>query len=700
MVSDTLASNMTTKASQTAHEATQLEVLTEEQAWRKYSRRLADWVNEHLINRDDTYGSYTGGGPRTAKQTLDREGLIRHFRGKEIDDLVGLHTTSRDGECGWIAIDVDHHAEPDQKKRRLNEKAALKIYAELKQLGFSRLLVDSNGKGGYHVWCFFFTPVKAESAWKFAQWLLRDWPKHLPRPETFPKQATLPEKGYGNWLRLPGRHHTLEFFTRVWSGKKWLAGEAAIKQILKRKPRDVEFPKEALTWSDAPSIDSSPASKSNVPDHLARVLKKLGVPSADFREKNTVTCPAHDDKSPSLGVWLKADGNVGIKCHAGCQRKQVLNAMGLELADLKAPPPTESQHAPKQILQLMTSAEFARAKYQHGWLVKNLLVEGQPAVIGGPSKSLKTSIAIDLAISLASGTPVLGHFDVPTIRRVGVISGESGPATIRETANRICRGRNLELEELKKIWWGHESPKLSDAKTLDALDAALRRHKLDVVIIDPLYLCLLAGGSANPANIYDMGPLLLSIADRCLEAGSTPILVHHTKKSAKDTRPAELNDLAFAGISEFARQWIMLSSRAPFDSEEHIHVLNLNAGGSAWGGTRKIVEIDEGSIGEDFEGRTWRTRVMAEADWTEQKKVYSEEKRIKQRQLDEILILDKLRDSPDTESGLQKKSKLSKERVKKVIQELLADKQIEPCKVQKPGGKAEKRDYEGYRLVE
>ena len=53
-------------------------------------------------------------------------------------------------------------------------------------------------------------------------------------PEHFPKQADVRMcvKGMGNWLRLPGRHHKREFYSRVWDGSRWLAGGAAIDYML------------------------------------------------------------------------------------------------------------------------------------------------------------------------------------------------------------------------------------------------------------------------------------------------------------------------------------------------------------------------------------------------------------------------------------------------------------------------------------
>src|SRR5262249_24312317 len=51
-------------------------------------------------------------------------------------------------------------------------------------------------------------------------------------PEPFPKQRSIRSDQYGNWLRLPGRHHTQEHWSAVWDGRAWLEGEAAVAYIL------------------------------------------------------------------------------------------------------------------------------------------------------------------------------------------------------------------------------------------------------------------------------------------------------------------------------------------------------------------------------------------------------------------------------------------------------------------------------------
>ena len=48
-------------------------------------------------------------------------------------------------------------------------------------------------------------------------------------------------------------------------------------------------------------------------------------------------CPAHEDREASLSVTRGTGQPVVFKCHAGCTRDAILDALGLSLADVSAP---------------------------------------------------------------------------------------------------------------------------------------------------------------------------------------------------------------------------------------------------------------------------------------------------------------------------------------------------------------------------
>ena len=56
-------------------------------------------------------------------------------------------------------------------------------------------------------------------------------------------------------------------------------------------------------------------------------------------------CPAHNDRSPSLGIREGEDGRVLVLCRAGCALDSILSALKLVRRDLFAGPPPSPQQA-------------------------------------------------------------------------------------------------------------------------------------------------------------------------------------------------------------------------------------------------------------------------------------------------------------------------------------------------------------------
>lgn len=366
-------------------------------------------------------------------------------------------------------------------------------------------------------------------------------------------------------------------------------------------------------------------------------------------------------------------------------------------------------------LKAIDAADFAVAEYRHEWLVKGFLVDRQATIVGGDKKCLKTSISLDLAVSLAVAVPVLGRFEVPRPRRVLFISGESGGATLQESMLRVCRAKDVEPEDLRgQLHVSFELPRLNSPDDMEILASYIRAQDLkgrgiEVVILDPLYLCLAAGGTKiDAANLFEVGPLLKRMADLCLEAGATPVLIHHLRKNRSDPfgRP-ELDDLAYAGTQEFSRQWVMLGRRTQYVPGSGEHRLWLSFGGSAGHSGDYAVDVDEGVNVEDFGGRRWdvstRFASEAQAESTEDavaEKVEKQKARdaanveaARRKSYDDAeAVYDKLAEAGDmTKTALKTALAWSTTRIDPPIQHLLAQKRIWPTQV--PGTRGTNPGY-------
>jgi hypothetical protein len=355
------------------------------------------------------------------------------------------------------------------------------------------------------------------------------------------------------------------------------------------------------------------------------------------------------------------------------------------------------------------SATLARTDYRPTWLVRRLLVRNQPGIVGGPRKAMKTSILVDMAVSLASGTPLLGEFQVYCPVRVAMLSGESGPFTLQETATRICQARELDLEALhESLLWQFRLPQLAKADQLTALQAGLRDCGIDVLIFDPLYLALLAGqgpNGARPENLFDMGPLLLGITQACLDVGTTPLLIHHAKKGSNSVlEPLDLDDLAFAGVAEFARQWFLVSRREKYAPGTGQHKLWLNVGGSVGHGGLWSVDVDEGIISDDFSGRKWDVKVSTATEAITQANDQQRQARNskidaqdRQDDADLLAALD-LFDPQHQGTGynrVQTQARLSDARMQRSVNRLLRDAIIREMKVTTTIGSGAERQVRG-----
>jgi len=264
----------------------------------------------------------------------------------------------------------------------------------------------------------------------------------------------------------------------------------------------------------------------------------------------------------------------------------------------------------------MTCPELDSAKLSIEYLVRRAVVAGQPGIIAGPKKSLKTSIVIDLALSLATGTRFLGELDAWRSVNVGIMSGESGMATIQETARRIAVAKGYSLADVDGLIVSDSLPQLESQCDLDALGQFIRDRALEVLILDPTYL-MMSGEDAG--NLFKQGSLLRPLTDLGQKLACSILLVHHTRKQigGDPFQPPELESIAWSGFQEWARQWILLGRRERYEEGSGEHRLWLSTGGSAGHSGLWALDINEDTP-EHIRGRQWELTMQRPTDAREE----------------------------------------------------------------------------------
>lgn len=349
--------------------------------------------------------------------------------------------------------------------------------------------------------------------------------------------------------------------------------------------------------------------------------------------------------------------------------------------------------------KLLTSAEFDSGNYDQRFLIKNVLVANQQAILGGRQKTLKTTLAVDAAISLGSGTRFLNRFD--TVKtRTAILSGESGAYVLRETGRRIAAARDIRLADVD-VMWGFELPQFARADHLDGLADMIEANSISCLFIDPAYLCMLAGTEGkNAGNLFDMGPILLGLSEAAKWTDATIVLLHHCRKnsSAEAFTAPELEELSMAGFAEWARQWLLVGRRETYEHGSGMHRLWCNIGGSAGHSGCWAVDINEGTLEDDFSGRTWEVDVKQARDARKEAAERRETQRAhqleKKEEGNQRRLLDALKQFPggETAKGLRQASGLNLDNFGTAIRSLMKEGRAEACQVMKA-----KKTYEGFR---
>jgi hypothetical protein len=326
-------------------------------------------------------------------------------------------------------------------------------------------------------------------------------------------------------------------------------------------------------------------------------------PGSDLSQQNSYMVPLPDGafKIKSFGnepSWHQGDKGESY-CYFNQEPKQYEPKQYEPSYEPKRFEPTKGQFYERHI----GVASLLEEKHEIDWLVEGLFAERKFTIVGGPSKCLKTNIAILLASQIATGGKFMGH--ECRKRKVIFFSGEMEGSDISSIVKRQKHllSRPMTNDELILNF---NLPRLTRDETLGHFADYLDREKPGVVFIDPLYLAIDGGKQSDHIDSADQ---LRKINDVCRHRGVTLFVLYHAKKGMfRDYRPMGLDDLSGAGFDQYARQYFLISRRSEYKfNGKHEFFYALGSTGSAMNSELYHADIVEGEMPNLTFQLSWKT---------------------------------------------------------------------------------------------
>lgn len=161
------------------------------------------------------------------------------------------------------------------------------------------------------------------------------------------------------------------------------------------------------------------------------------------------------------------------------------------------------------------------------WLVEDLIAEQSLAVLFGPTGSYKTFVAIDLALSIASGGTFAGR---PTKRGAVAYVCAEGQAGIKWRIRAWLKANGLRDP---RFWVVPAAVAFDDPDHVGELIYDLRSlpEIPSVIIVDTLARTF---GKGDESNSRDMNAYIAGAEQIISELGATVLLIHHSTKKAHE----------------------------------------------------------------------------------------------------------------------------------------------------------------------
>lgn len=180
----------------------------------------------------------------------------------------------------------------------------------------------------------------------------------------------------------------------------------------------------------------------------------------------------------------------------------------------------------KELPPIVDSFDFVAQVFEPSpELIAGILHQGTKMVVGGGSKSFKTWIQSDIAVSVAYGLPWM---EFPTIAgRVLFVNMEIKPEFFQHRVTKICESRGIQQCKDRLDIWNLRGFIASYRILIPKIIERIRQTGYRLIILDPIYKLY---GNTDENSASEVAQLLNELENVCVETGAAIIFGAHYSK--------------------------------------------------------------------------------------------------------------------------------------------------------------------------
>lgn len=182
-----------------------------------------------------------------------------------------------------------------------------------------------------------------------------------------------------------------------------------------------------------------------------------------------------------------------------------------------------------------------------GWQIPGFWMRRSHGIVAGEPKSFKSTMVMDMALSIASGAPFLGKYPVDDTGPVLYIQNENAHWIMKDRFEKMLVNKNLvgKIHRTSKrkltVEWPPEIPfymvnqqsfMLSNQEDCDFLEETIKNLKPELVVLDPLYLMF----DGDIGSAQDLFPILQFLLYLKNTYNCGICVIHHYNKSGESKR--------------------------------------------------------------------------------------------------------------------------------------------------------------------